>query len=96
MEKKEFDKLIASIKEMKLIRAGQAKPARIHRIEPLEVKAIRDKLHLSQREFAGLLGISDATLKNWEQGRVQPDGPARVLLQVVSKRPKAVFEALHV
>ena len=96
MEKKEFDKLLASVKEMKLIRAGKMKPARVHRIEPLEVKAIRGKLHLSQREFAGLLGISDGTLKNWEQGRVQPDGPARVLLQVVSHNPKVVLEALHV
>ncbi len=95
MEDKEFSKLVESIKQMNFIRAGKMKPARIHRIEPLEVKAIRSKLHLSQREFAGLLGISDATLKNWEQGRVQPDGAARVLLQVVARNPQVVFEVSH-
>jgi putative transcriptional regulator len=95
MEHKEFSKLVESIKQMKLIRAGKMKPARVHHIEPLEVKAIRSKLRLSQREFAGLLGISDATLKNWEQGRVQPDGAARVLLHVVARNPQAVFEVSH-
>ena len=95
MEDKEFLKLVESIKQMQMIRAGRMKPARVHHIKPIEVKAIRSKLHLSQREFAGLLGISDATLKNWEQGRVQPDGAARVLLQVVARDPKTVFEVSH-
>jgi putative transcriptional regulator len=95
MEDKEFSKLVESVKQMNLIRAGRVKPARVHHIKPIEVKAIRSKLHLSQREFAGLMGISDATLKNWEQGRVQPDGSARVLLQVVARNPKIVFESAH-
>jgi putative transcriptional regulator len=93
MEDKQFARLVESIKQMNLIRAGQKNPARVHCIKPVE--EIRSKLHLSQREFAGLLGISDATLKNWEQGRVKPDGSARILLQVVAKNPKAVFEASH-
>ncbi len=95
MEENEFNKLLESVTQMKLIKAGKMKPARVHHVDPLEIRSIRKKLHLSQNKFAALIGISDATLKNWEQGRVQPDGSARVLLQVVARQPKAVLEALH-
>ena len=95
MEEKELDLLLESIRQMKLIRSGKMKPARVHRFDPVEVKAIRARMKLSQQGFAALMGISPATLRNWEQGRVNPDGPARVLLQVVAHRPQAVLEALH-
>ncbi|PYV38295.1 MAG: transcriptional regulator, partial [Acidobacteria bacterium] len=48
----------------------------------------------SQAEFALMIGVSVATLKNWEQGRRTPEGPARALLKVAAKNPKAVAEAL--
>ena len=46
---------------------------------------------LSQPRFAALLGISTGTLQNWEQGRREPDGPARVLLQVAAHHPEALL-----
>jgi len=61
----------------------------------LGVRALRRRLGLSQSEFATRFGFQAATLKNWEQGRTQPDGPARVLLAVIARHPKAVEDALQ-
>jgi putative transcriptional regulator len=63
--------------------------------EPADVKAVRAKLGVSQTEFALMIGVSVATLRNWEQGRRTPDGPALALLRVAAKNPKAVASALH-
>jgi putative transcriptional regulator len=61
----------------------------------LQVKAIREKLKLSQPKFADMLGISLGTLRCWEQGRRYPEGPARVLLRVAAARPDVVFSVTH-
>jgi putative transcriptional regulator len=58
-------------------------------------KLARRKCKMSQEDFAEAFGVSLATVRNWEQGRRQPEGPARVLLNVISREPKAVLRALH-
>ena len=58
-----------------------------------DVKAIRDSLELSQESFAGFLGVSLGTLRNWEQKRREPQGPARALLLIAAKQPRAVRAA---
>jgi len=95
MKKNDFDKLVASIKEAGQIKAGRREPSRAREIKPPEIRAVRRKLHASQREFALLIGVSTRTLQNWEQGRRRPEGPARALLKVASHNPKVVLEALH-
>jgi len=50
---------------------------------------------MSQEEFATQFGISPATLRNWEQGRRHPEGPARVLLNIIEREPAAVQRALQ-
>ena len=60
----------------------------------VDVKRIRESQNLSQPDFALLYGLDVDTLKNWEQGRNQPDGPARVLLNVIEKCPEAVLATL--
>ncbi|HAC16484.1 MAG TPA: transcriptional regulator, partial [Bacteroidetes bacterium] len=57
-----------------------------------DVALIRAKYKMSQSEFAALLGISLSTLQNWEQGRRKPQGPARVLLHIANKNPKALLD----
>ena len=57
---------------------------------------IRKALSVSRSEFAMMIGVSVRTLQNWEQGRRKPEGPAKALLRVASKNPKAVLEALHI
>lgn len=95
MKETDFQNLIQGIREAGAYMLGDAKvAARVDRIEPESVAAIRARLKLSQTEFASAFGISTATLRNWEQGRRQPSGAARVLLRIAAKHPKAVLEAV--
>ena len=59
-----------------------------------DVRLLREGYGLSQAKFASLMGISVATLRNWEQGRRSPEGSARVLLRVVAKHPEAVLDVV--
>jgi putative transcriptional regulator len=95
MKDKDFSKLVASIKEAGQIKHCHKKSSRIFEITPPSIKAIRKKLNLSQSDFALMIGVSISTLQNWEQGRREPDGPAKALLKIASKNPKAVMEALY-
>src|SRR2546422_1998299 len=90
-----FDELIASVREGGAILRGDAPPARAFVVEGPDVAGIRTRFQLSQSEFASLLGISVATLRNWEQGRRKPEGPARILLQVAARHPDVVWEVVR-
>ncbi len=94
MKKELFTSLVESIHQAGKIRKGTMRSSRIFKYRPVDVKRIRSKLHVSQSEFALMIGVSKATLQNWEQGRRQPDGPAQALLRVVERKPEAVLEAL--
>ncbi len=61
---------------------------------PDDVRAIRQRLGLSQEQFAGRYGFSVETIRNYEQGHRRPTGPARVLLRVIAGEPDAVTRAL--
>jgi putative transcriptional regulator len=65
-------------------------------VEQLDVSAIRDKVGPAQDDFANAFGVSVGTLRNWEQGRNRPDGPARALLTVIDRDPGAVLKALRI
>ena len=95
MKDADFKDLLKSVDEARAIRRGTHKPSRVIRFQPVKVKAIRHKLHVSQSQFAHLIGVSTATLRNWEQGRTYPEGAARALLVVAAKRPDAILDALH-
>jgi putative transcriptional regulator len=96
MKNEDFDMLLSSIKEAGDIKNGKKKPSRIFEIDAPEIKMVRKSLNVSQSEFAMMIGVSLRTLQNWEQGRRKPEGPAKALLRVASKNPKAVIEALHI
>lgn len=95
MKNEDFDMLVASIKEAGEIKADRRKPSRVFEMNAPEIKKVRKLLHVSQREFALMIGVSVRTLQNWEQGRRKPEGPAKALLRVASRNPKAVLDALH-
>lgn len=95
MKKGNFSKLVASIEEAGEIKAGRRKPSRTCEVKPPEIIMVREKLQVTQKEFAMMIGVSIRTLQNWEQGRRKPEGPANALLKVATKNPKAVLEALH-
>ena len=66
----------------------------VHVPDDIDVKAIREKIALSQGEFAKLFGLSKRTLEHWEHGRRVPSGPARAFLTVIAREPDAVRRAL--
>jgi putative transcriptional regulator len=63
-------------------------------VPAVDVARLRGRLGLSQGEFARGFGVSVGTLRNWEQNRRQPDGPARVLLRVIEQKPGQVLGAI--
>ena len=90
-----FQELLTSVRQAGRIRRGTLKPSRTRVFHPADVRTVRATLGVSQTEFALMIGVSVATLRNWEQGRRVPDGPALALLRVAAKNPQAVAEALH-
>jgi len=94
MRAKDFEKLKKSVKHAGRIRRGESRPSRVFKFRPADIKAIREGLGKSQSEFAMMIGVSVSTLQNWEQGRRQPEGPARALLKIAAENPKAVAKAL--
>lgn len=95
MDEKMFAELMDSVREAKAIQRGVKEASRRYVVENPNAKEIRGDLGLTQEEFATLMGVSVKTLQNWEQGRRQPEGPARALLIVTAKRPEVVLEALY-
>lgn len=95
MDKTLFDDLKQSMKEAAAIRRGGLAPARVMEISAPDAKSIRAKVGLSQSEFAQLIGVKVATLRNWEQHRRHPTGAAAALLTIVEKEPAAALRALH-
>ena len=94
MRERDFQNLVRSVRQAGRIRRGRMKPARVFTFRPADIRSIRLKLGKSQSEFALMIGVSLATLQNWEQGRRTPEGPARALLKVAADNPKAVAHAL--
>lgn len=94
MNSKDFERLVTSVREAGEIRRRRVAASRVVEFAPADVKAIRTRLKKSQSEFAAMIGVSVATLQNWEQGRRRPEGPARALLKVAAEQPRAVEEAL--
>jgi putative transcriptional regulator len=91
------NRIVASLKEAVDWAEGKDVRVRVKKVNvPLiDVRATRRRLGLSQAAFAAKFGFQPATLRNWEQGRTRPDGPARVLLTVIARHPVPVEDALR-
>lgn len=83
--------IIAGLKEFR----DNPESLKRYEIQPIDVKAIRKSLGMSQSQFAMCLVIPIKTLQKWEQGLRKPDGAANTLLRVMQKEPDAVVRALH-
>ena len=94
MKKELFEELFESVKQGGAILRGKMKPSRAFEFPESEVRKIRERYSLSQDKFARLMGISVATLRNWEQGRRKPEGPARILLMIAAKHPEALLDLM--
>ncbi len=80
--------LLASVRQMKT-----GKAARVTAVEVSAATEARNRVGMSQSEFAKLLGVSVRTLQDWEQGRREPSGAAKTLLRIASQNPEAVKAA---
>lgn len=88
--------IIASAKQALAFAAGEDNGCVVHIPEEIDVRAIREKVDMSQSEFARYFGFSKRTLEHWEHGRRVPTGPARAFLMVIAREPEAVRRALVV
>lgn len=73
---------------------GRLPETRVHRPRPVDVKALRASVGMTQEQFAARFGFSTATLRHWERGDRSPNGSALVLLNVIERNPEAVIAAL--
>lgn len=91
-----FESIKQGLEEAKAFSKGRVADARVHEIAVPEINVaeVRAKTGLSQAEFARSIGVAKGTLLNWEQGRRQPNGPAQVLLALISRQPSVVQELL--
>ncbi len=91
-----YKKIMAGLADVDAFLNNESKGHVIHEVQVStpDVSAIRSKSGLSQRAFAQNIGVALGTLQGWEQGRRRPEGPARVLLALIDKRPSIVQEEL--
>lgn len=94
MDKKLFAELVESMTEAGEIARGERAPSREFHVGETDVKRIRKASGLSQAKFARLIHVEVGTLRNWEQGRRTPTGPAQVLLRAIDNDPRAVLRAI--
>ncbi|MEN8447138.1 MAG: helix-turn-helix domain-containing protein [Cyanobacteria bacterium J06555_13] len=88
--------LISALQEVRDYQQGNASNTRVTRFPELktDVKTLRRDLGMSQAQFSANFGIGIATLKNWEQGKREPQGPAKTLLHIIEQEPQAVLRAI--
>lgn len=91
---KAFDEIHTGLLEAIDHASGKVGGVIVHKPRPVDVRAIRQKTGMSQKQFSSLFGLSVGTLRHWEQGDRSPKGPALILLNVLEKNPDAVLEAL--
>lgn len=89
-----FEELLESVQQMDDIVHGKRPPSREFEIDALQVRNIRKATGLSQARFAEMIDVQVGTLRNWEQGRREPTGPAKALLRAIHNDPAHVLKAL--
>ncbi len=97
MAKEAFDTIMAGLADALAYAQGDKSRGKKHlvKVPAVDVAAARKKLGLTQEDFASVFGVSLGTVRNWEQKRRRPKGPARVLLAMIDKDPEAVLRTLH-
>lgn len=91
---KAFEMIMEGLDEVEAFLEESREGFEVHIPEDVDVKAIRQRLHLSQPKFAETFGFSVGRVRDWEQKRFPIDAPSRVFLTVIDKEPAAVLRAL--
>ncbi|MBF0877274.1 helix-turn-helix domain-containing protein [Gluconobacter cerevisiae] len=94
MSKSAFDKIAAGLDEAIAIAEGTMEPAQLHVPAEIDVKAIRNKVGMTQEAFASAFCFTVHQIRQWEQGRVRPLGAMRAYLMFIDKFPREVKASL--
>ena len=92
--KSAFEDIKQGLQEAIAHAKGEGAGVQVHYPCPVDVKALRARVGMTQEQFAARFGFSAATLRHWERGDRTPRGPALVLLNVIERNPGAVIAAL--
>jgi putative transcriptional regulator len=93
--KTQFEQMMHGLNEVEAFLAGEQEGFKAHVPQEVDVKAIRNRLGMTQARFSDTFGFSLDAIKHWEGGRRTPEAPARTLLTVIDKNPAAVLTALN-
>jgi len=93
--KTQFEQMMDGLKDVEAFLAGEQEGFKAHVPQEVDVKAIRNRLGMTQAKFSDTFGFSLDAIKHWEGGRRTPEAPARTLLTVIDKNPAAVLTALN-
>lgn len=88
MDDEDFQSILSGMNDVKNYLKGEREGFNVH--QAVDVKAIRKAVHKTQKEFAQTYHLPVGTVRDWEQNRRQPDAPARVLLRLIEREPKAI------
>ena len=93
--KTQFEQMMNGLNDVEAFLAGEQEGFKAHVPQDVDVKAIRNRLGMTQAKFSDTFGFSLDAIKHWEGGRRTPEAPARTLLAVIDKNPAAVLTALN-
>jgi putative transcriptional regulator len=93
--KTQFEQLMDGLNDVEAFLSGEQEGFKAHVPQDVDVKAIRNRLGMTQARFSATFGFSVDAIKHWEGGRRTPEAPARTLLTVIDKNPAAVLTALN-
>jgi len=93
--KTQFEQMMDGLNDVEAFLAGEEEGFKAHVPQDVDVKAIRNRLGMTQARFSDTFGFSLDAIKHWEGGRRTPEAPARTLLTVIDKNPAAVLTALN-
>lgn len=93
--KTQFERMMDGLNDVEAFLAGERGGFKAHVPKDVDVKAIRNRLGMTQARFSATFGFSLDAIKHWEGGRRTPEAPARTLLTVIDKDPVAVLTALR-
>jgi putative transcriptional regulator len=93
--KSQFEQMMDGLNDVEAFLAGEREGFKVQVPQEVDVKAIRNRLGMTQARFSNTFGFSLNAIKHWEGGRRTPEAPARSLLTVIDKNPVAVLRALN-
>ncbi len=93
--KTQFEQMMDGLNDVEAFLSGEQEGFKAHVPQDVDVKAIRNRLGMTQARFSDTFGFSLDAIKHWEGGRRTPEAPARTLLTVIDKNPAAVLTALN-